>query len=537
MGLIDQLIEFARPSKVLRYGVAAMATLGSLGIRIALDPLLGERAPYLPFVLGVIAASRFGGRAPGSFATVLSTLAVDWFFIEPRHSLAVADLDTQAGLALFFVVGVFISLSVGRLREALLSAGPSEQGERPAVSAAVAGRRAGTKFTQKPHYVWLGAAVVLVMLEAGLFFATWTRFTEREQWSVHTRQVLEQIASVFSALTDAESGQRGYLLTGQEAYLTPYRKAVTSAPARLNELRTLTSDNSGQQARIEKLRPLVALKLAELNETVELRRTRGAAAAVAEVTTDRGRLLMDQIRNVLSAMRAEETALLEQSSSRSDRGSRRLGHRHGLRSGTVADRAPGRGAGYRAHHFRAPARARGASRKRGAAGLRDDGLRNRRVVLDAGDQPAPRQWKVAAPVRDWAGSSHYVRNLARRAASGRPRARRRRAEPGDRAAAGARHRIPRGLAGRYPSMAGRSRSGHLRRLRPRDRHGGRQREHHGAEAVGGGATAAEAAVREPGGAHAGDDRPPRRRTSPPLHQRVRSGALRYSQVGDCGKND
>jgi PAS domain S-box-containing protein len=105
----------------LKYGVAVIATLAALAVRLALDPVLGVHSPYLPFIVAVIVAARFGGRGPGFASTVLSTLGALYFFIEPRYSLLIARHEAAAGLALFVVVGFAISLLVGRLRESLLS--------------------------------------------------------------------------------------------------------------------------------------------------------------------------------------------------------------------------------------------------------------------------------------------------------------------------------------------------------------------------------------------------------------------------------
>ena len=114
-----------QPSAFKRYGVAVLAVALTVGVRLALDPILGSHAPYLPFAIAIILASRYGGRGPGVAATALSTFGVEYFLIEPRYSLAIADLNAAAGLALFVVVGVVISLLVGQLRQTLIA------GKRP----------------------------------------------------------------------------------------------------------------------------------------------------------------------------------------------------------------------------------------------------------------------------------------------------------------------------------------------------------------------------------------------------------------------
>ncbi len=167
-------------------------------------------------------------------------------------------------------------------------------------------------FRERPHVLWFGLAALLLAAEALTFFEIWTSFAENERWSIHTHQVLEQLEASLSQVKDAETGQRGYLLTGQDAYLEPYDAALRSIPASLDRLSGLTADNPRQQSRVQALRSLVGGKLAELNRIIDLRRTRGAADALAAVATGRGKQIMDRIRTVMEAMKAEEMALLEQ---------------------------------------------------------------------------------------------------------------------------------------------------------------------------------------------------------------------------------
>src|ERR1035441_4997608 len=85
---------------VLRYAGAAMAALAALGVRMALDPILGSQAPYVPFIIAIVMASRYAGRGPGLAATAISGLAVDWFYLQPRGSLVVGDKEEGEGQGL-----------------------------------------------------------------------------------------------------------------------------------------------------------------------------------------------------------------------------------------------------------------------------------------------------------------------------------------------------------------------------------------------------------------------------------------------------
>ncbi|MBW8875656.1 MAG: CHASE3 domain-containing protein, partial [Acidobacteria bacterium] len=116
-----------------------------------------------------------------------------------------------------------------------------------------------------------------------------------------------------------ETGQRGYVLTGREQYLEPYRTALKAVPARLARIRSLTADNPVQQSRIPLLETRIQAKLAELAETIELRRKGGLAAALPVIESDRGARLMSDIREVIGSMQAEEQRLLGVRAQGSDR--------------------------------------------------------------------------------------------------------------------------------------------------------------------------------------------------------------------------
>lgn len=127
----------------------------------------------------------------------------------------------------------------------------------------------------------------------------------------HTYQVLNEVEEILSLVKDAETGQRGYLLTNDSSYLTPYNQARTAIQPRIDELRRLVQDSPTQQNYLQTLEPLVAQKLAELDNTIRLRQTKGANAALSVVQTDRGKELMDRLRDVVSQMKTRERDLLQ----------------------------------------------------------------------------------------------------------------------------------------------------------------------------------------------------------------------------------
>jgi PAS domain S-box-containing protein len=128
-------------------------------------------------------------------------------------------------------------------------------------------------------------------------------------WVVHTGQVQLKISETLVLLTDAETGQRGFLYTGEERYLAPYDLAVRQIQPRIDELSGLTADNPRQQAAIRQLHQLARDKLGELASTIALYRSGKADEARKLVLSDRGLHTMEQVRAVVAGMEDEESRL------------------------------------------------------------------------------------------------------------------------------------------------------------------------------------------------------------------------------------
>jgi signal transduction histidine kinase/CheY-like chemotaxis protein/CHASE3 domain sensor protein len=157
----------------------------------------------------------------------------------------------------------------------------------------------------------LGLAAVLAffVVSGAVAYLNIQTLRENNQKIVHSHAVLIALDALFSTAQDAETGQRGFLLTGKERYLEPYENAVENATQRLETVGSLTRDNGVQQANLAEVRRHLDAKLAELKETIDLRRATGAQAALDVVNSDRGKLEMDAIRAQVEVMRQEEFRL------------------------------------------------------------------------------------------------------------------------------------------------------------------------------------------------------------------------------------
>src|SRR5580704_6483642 len=112
-----------------------------------------------------------------------------------------------------------------------------------------------------------GIAAMTLVVIAFVSYRNANRLIENDGWVAHTYQVRTELADLLSELKDAETGQRGYLITGEDSYLAPYQAALPAIKGTLEDLRKLSSDNPDQQRRLTAIAPLIDAKLAELKQT------------------------------------------------------------------------------------------------------------------------------------------------------------------------------------------------------------------------------------------------------------------------------
>jgi methyl-accepting chemotaxis protein len=156
-----------------------------------------------------------------------------------------------------------------------------------------------------------GIAAMTLVVIAFVSYRNANRLIENDGWVAHTHQVRSEIADLLSQLKDAETGQRGYLITGEDSYLAPYQSGIAAIKGSLEDLRRLTADNPNQQRRFVAIAPLIDTKLAELKQTIDLRRTEGFDAAAKIVLSNVGKATMDQIRAIAADADEEENGLLK----------------------------------------------------------------------------------------------------------------------------------------------------------------------------------------------------------------------------------
>src|ERR1039458_5476378 len=151
-----------------------------------------------------------------------------------------------------------------------------------------------------PPTLWLGAAILIVAAIAAYSYLDSQAFRRAAGQSESLRLAVEDNRHLLSLLKDAETAQRGYLLTGDSHYLAPYDRAQ---PEILGRLRTLALSASSEERR---LATLLSSELAELAQTIRVRQQGDLAAVLEVVRSDRGKDTMDQIRQLAERIIAKD---------------------------------------------------------------------------------------------------------------------------------------------------------------------------------------------------------------------------------------
>lgn len=162
----------------------------------------------------------------------------------------------------------------------------------------------------RPPIGTLAGGFGLLLLAA--LAAAWLAFESRAAFDrvALSLSIRQSVAVLLSTLQDAETGQRGFLLTGDAAYLAPYARARGRVLATEPALANLVAEMPAQAARMARLAPLIAAKMEELDRTVALARQDRLDEAMAIVRDDSGQAAMDEIRAILAALDSTEQIAL-----------------------------------------------------------------------------------------------------------------------------------------------------------------------------------------------------------------------------------
>ena len=159
-------------------------------------------------------------------------------------------------------------------------------------------------------YASFGVALAILAVLAAVAFNNISSLTHTAERVDHTHKVLEAVLDIETSLKEGETGERGFIITGEEQYLEPYHAAFERVHGEIDHFRNLTIDNAAQTERADELRSLIDAEFAALSHTIEVRRTEGFDAALASVLADSEKHLMEDITALLHDIELEEEELL-----------------------------------------------------------------------------------------------------------------------------------------------------------------------------------------------------------------------------------
>ncbi len=173
------------------------------------------------------------------------------------------------------------------------------------------------------------AAAIAVTFGALLMLVSVTSMSTNQlireaRWVDHTKDALAELERVQATITEGETSQLGFLITGDEGYLEPYHRSSAALPEHMRRIEAMTTDNAAQAAKARRLRELVMERLAQLDLAVRLTKADRGEEARAYVRAGAGRATMEQIRSLILSMRSAERDLLAVRNERSGSTARNL---------------------------------------------------------------------------------------------------------------------------------------------------------------------------------------------------------------------
>ncbi|HLH90469.1 MAG TPA: CHASE3 domain-containing protein [Xanthobacteraceae bacterium] len=181
----------------------------------------------------------------------------------------------------------------------------------PFIELARLGRGDDIRFTRRSIVIFVASCLLLCVVGAAVVELAY-REEEAEGWVSHTIQVRQEARELMSTALSAETGVRGFLLTDDQAFLTPYKTALARLPEQLGELRRLAADNPAQLHALDRINESVTALLGVYRQMVTLESAGQRAQADDLVRVQAGKNLMDDVRARIDAFSASESELLRQ---------------------------------------------------------------------------------------------------------------------------------------------------------------------------------------------------------------------------------
>jgi CHASE3 domain sensor protein len=169
--------------------------------------------------------------------------------------------------------------------------------------------------------IGLAAALVVLATVSGYSLLNLGALARTDGWVYRTQETRALVRSTLASLTDAESSERAYILTGDTSYLDAYNRSVVAVDSHVIALEAIEGDDVLEEHTVRRVAPMMAERISMMHAAVEARRTHGESAAASMLPLDRG--VRDSLRHALNAL---DRAELSQLGPRQDRAERQARH-------------------------------------------------------------------------------------------------------------------------------------------------------------------------------------------------------------------
>ncbi|MBT5752875.1 MAG: PAS domain-containing protein [Rhodospirillaceae bacterium] len=303
--LVGIVSGFSKRHELALFIIACVMSLAFLSLDLFLPLGVAGGVFYVAVILlGLWFPSR---NQVAAITLIVALLVILGYFLSPEGGEYWKVLFNR-GLALLAILatGGVIYFSKKQAEDTFVATKQQQNGEATDVSFSGSGAISNLGYR--------GLALAFPVLTLITVLNIWLSHAQEEAEGrvTHTLEVRIILSNTLSAMQDAETGQRGFLLTGDDDYLEPHINSFSRVNQMMENLRELTSDNVVQQQLLERLAPLIDEKHDELEQTILLWRKEGPKAALNLVTTHRGKNIMDRLRGIVAEMEAEESRLLNQ---------------------------------------------------------------------------------------------------------------------------------------------------------------------------------------------------------------------------------
>ncbi len=165
-----------------------------------------------------------------------------------------------------------------------------------------------------------GFALLMLIIIGVISLRSTFTLTRTAKEIAHKYAIIGGLNNLLSNLKDAETGQRGFIITGRANYLEPYLNALDRTKQNISVLKELMQHSPKEQEKLGVIETLINKKFDELEETIQLRKNeaKGFEAAQNVILTDKGKIIMDQIRQSMKELEHQELTLLQQQTTKAD---------------------------------------------------------------------------------------------------------------------------------------------------------------------------------------------------------------------------